>query len=82
MHSHHGFAAGALESADGVDASAGAGASAVAAVTAGRAIGAAVGTDDDSLDEFESGAEFTAFGGAVAGTLLSHSTSHTRRMPT
>ena len=79
MHSHHGFAAGALESADGVDASAGVGAS---AVTAGRAIGANVGTNDDSLDEFESGAEFTAFGGAVAGTLLGHSTSHARRMPT
>ena len=67
MHSNHGFTAGALESVDGVDASTGAGASVVAAVTAGKAIVAVVGTNDDSLDEFESGAEFTAFGGALAG---------------
>lgn len=69
MHSNHGFAAGALESADGADASAG---------TAGKAIDAAVGTSDDSLEEEEGGAGFTACDGALFG----HSTSQANRIPT
>ena len=54
----------------------------MAAVTAGRAIDAVVGANDDSLDAFESGAEFTVFGGALAGMLLGHSTSQAKRIPT